>query len=307
MGEQDKNQAQGNNVQPEKQEKNKDLIKNMKNKRVRKYALIALVCAIAVATVVGLSIENRDAKIEDGQGNLVIGTGEDVYDKADAEADGSDEASDSDEDKSAEEDKGAGKSDKSDKDKKDNNKQTAADLKFTEEEKDKLSSEDIKVDNTDDPTASNAGNVALKPKNPEPVTVTLEIRCDTISNNMDRLENPAIEDYIPENGVILEKTTYKGTTDNTVFDALNTLCRNNDIQLEFNYTPIYAAYYIEGINYLYEFDGGPQSGWMYKVNDWFPNYGCSSYYLKDGDTIVWCYTCEGLGTDVGAEEWMGYQ
>lgn len=305
MGEHDKKQAQGNNVQPEKQEKNKELIKNMKNKRVRKYALIAIVCAIAVATVVGLSIENRDAKIEDGQGNLVIGTGEDVYDKAEAEAEDSDEASDSDEDKSAEDGKDAEKSEKNEK--KDNNKQTAADLKFTEEEKEKLSSEDIKVDNTDDPTASNAGNAALKPKNPEPVTVTLEIRCDTISNNMDRLENPAIEDYIPENGVILEKTTYKGTTDNTVFDALNTLCRNNDIQLEFNYTPIYASYYIEGINYLYEFDGGPQSGWMYKVNDWFPNYGCSSYYLKDGDTIVWCYTCEGLGTDVGAEEWMGYQ
>ena len=118
-------------------------------------------------------------------------------------------------------------------------------------------------------------------------------------------ENPAIKDYIPEDGTILAKTTYKGTTDNTVFDALNTLCRNNDIQLEFSYTPLYASYYIEGINYLYEFDGGPQSGWMYKVNEWFPNYGCSSYYLHDGDTIVWCYTCEGLGTDVGADEWMG--
>ena len=44
---------------------------------------------------------------------------------------------------------------------------------------------------------------------------------------------------------------------------------------------------------------------MYKVNGWFPNYGCSSYYLRDGDVIVWCYTCEGLGTDVGADEWMG--
>ena len=38
---------------------------------------------------------------------------------------------------------------------------------------------------------------------------------------------------------------------------------------------------------------------MYKVNGWFPNYGCSSYYLEDGDTIVWTYTCNGLGADVG--------
>lgn len=275
----------------------KALVKNMKNKRIRKYALITLVCVIAVAAVVGLSIEDRDAKIEDGQGNLIIGTGEDVYDNPQDDEDMQDE----DADKSASDAKANDGSKKTDGDKK-----TAADLKFTEEEKKNLSAEDIKVDNSEDPTASNAGNAALKPDTPEPVTVTLEIRCDTLSNDMSRLENPAIEDYIPADGVILERTTYKGTTDNTVFDALNTLCRNNDIQLEFSYTPIYASYYIEGINYLYEFDGGPQSGWMYKVNGWFPNYGCSSYYLKDGDMIVWCYTCEGLGTDVGAEEWMGY-
>ena len=39
-------------------------------------------------------------------------------------------------------------------------------------------------------------------------------------------------------------------------------------------------------------------GWMYKVNGWFPNYGCSRYQLKEGDTIEWVYTCD-LGVDVG--------
>ena len=175
-------------------------------------------------------------------------------------------------------------------------------MELSEEEKEKLTAEEIKVDNSDDFTASNAGNVSLKPKVPKPVTVTLEIRCDTLSQDMDRLENPAIKDYIPEDGTILAKTTYKGTTDNTVFDALNTLCRNNDIQLEFSYTPLYASYYIEGINYLYEFDGGPQSGWMYKVNNWFPNYGCSKYVLQDKDVIQWIYTCD-LGRDIGGNFW----
>lgn len=64
-------------------------------------------------------------------------------------------------------------------------------------------------------------------------------------------------------------------------------------------SPMYNSYYIEGINHLYEFDCGNESGWMYKVNGWFPNYGCSSYTLQGGDTIVWCYTCNGLGADVG--------
>ena len=273
----------------------KELVKKMKKKRVRKYALVALAAVIAISTIIGLSIEDKDAKLADGQGNTVIGTGEDVYNQT--EDNGS-------------EDSGEETSDKEDKDKAETGKdsakaQKATDIKLTEKEKKNLTAEDIKVDNSDDPTASNGGNAALRPEKEEPVTVTLEIRCDTLSNDMTKLENESIRDYIPEDGVILEKTTYKGTTNNTVFDALNTLCRNNDIQLEFNYTPLYESNYIEGINYLYEFDGGPQSGWMYKVNDWFPNYGCSSYYLKDGDTIVWCYTCEGLGADVGADEWMG--
>jgi hypothetical protein len=68
--------------------------------------------------------------------------------------------------------------------------------------------------------------------------------------------------------------------------------------MEFSMTPIYNSNYIEGINNLYEFDAGELSGWMYKVNGWFPNYGSSRYVLKDGDVIEWVYTCD-LGRDVG--------
>lgn len=63
-------------------------------------------------------------------------------------------------------------------------------------------------------------------------------------------------------------------------------------------TPIYNSAYIEGIGNLYEFDCGELSGWMYKVNGWFPNYGCSRYRLKSGDRVEWVYTCD-LGRDVG--------
>ena len=162
-----------------------ELVKKMKRKRVRKYALIALVCVIAVSTIVGLSIENKDAKLTDGQGNTVIGTGEDVY-----ENDGKEDAEEEKPDDKAQ----------AEKDKDSNKGKKASDLKFTEEEKKDLDAEDIKVDNSDDPTASNGGNAALRPEKEEPVTVTLEIRCDTLSNDMDRLENPAIKDYIPKDG-----------------------------------------------------------------------------------------------------------
>ena len=50
--------------------------------------------------------------------------------------------------------------------------------------------------------------------------------------------------------------------------------------------------YIQGINNLYEFDGGRWSGWMYCVNSWYPNYGCGQYTVKAGDVIEWNYTCD---------------
>ena len=95
---------------------NTELLAKMKKKRARKYALIALVCVIAVSTIVGLSIENKDAKLADGQGNTVIGTGEDVYENLDADKSDNDaEDADSDSgDKSSDgkkEDKNADKND----------------------------------------------------------------------------------------------------------------------------------------------------------------------------------------------------
>ena len=269
----------------------KELAAGLKNKRRRKYILAALAVFICVSAVVGLSIEGKDAKLPDGQGNIVTGQQEDLYSDTDSDSDsdaGKDESTNGSKD---------GSKDGSE-EKKAAEKQAQKLSQLTDKEKEKIDPSDVKVDNSEDFTASNGGNAALRPKEPKPVTVTLEIRCDTLSSDMSKLENPAIKDYIPTDGTILAKTTYKGTTDNTVFDVLNTLCRNNDIQLEFSYTPIYESYYIEGINYLYEFDGGNLSGWMYKVNDWFPNYGCSSYYLSDGDVIEWVYTCD-LGKDVG--------
>ena len=273
----------------------KELAANLKGKRYRKYILTVLAIFICVSAVAGLSIEGKDAKLPDGQGNIVAGQQEDSSSDADSDIDSDTEKSEVVENITDEgEDSIADGSEA----KKEAEKQAEELSRLTDEEKEKIDPSDVKVDNSEDFTASNGGNAALRPKEPKPVTVTLEIRCDTLSSDMSKLENPAIEDYIPADGTILERSTYKGTTDNTVFDALNTLCRNNDIQLEFSYTPIYESYYIEGINYLYEFDGGNLSGWMYKVNGWFPNYGCSSYYLSDGDVIEWVYTCD-LGKDVG--------
>lgn len=56
--------------------------------------------------------------------------------------------------------------------------------------------------------------------------------------------------------------------------------------------------------WLGEFDYTYMSGWMYSVNNKFPNYGASSYKPKDGDVIRWQFTVWGYGADIGDNgEW----
>ena len=129
---------------------------------------------------------------------------------------------------------------------------------------------------------------------------TITVLCDTILNNTEKLEE-AKAPYVPKDGVILPMTTVEFTPGETVFDVLKRVCEAADLQIEYSWTPLYDSYYVEGINHLYEFDCGFESGWMYQVNDGFPNYGSSAYEVKSGDKIEWKYTCTGLGTDVGAE------
>ena len=128
-------------------------------------------------------------------------------------------------------------------------------------------------------------------------TCTLSISCATILNNMDLCDSAKV-DLVPSDGWILQPITVTFYEGESVFNVLQRVCKQQKIHMEFENTPIYNSAYIEGIHNLYEFDVGELSGWMYKVNEWFPNYGCSRYALHDGDVICWVYTCD-LGRDVG--------
>ena len=130
-------------------------------------------------------------------------------------------------------------------------------------------------------------------------TCTFSIECSTILNNLSELDPDKLE-CVPANGVILAPTAVTFYEGESVFDVLQRVCKENNIHLEFSWTPIYNSAYIEGIHNLYEFDCGALSGWMYRVNGWYPNYGCSRYQLADGEVVEWRYTCD-LGEDVGRE------
>ncbi len=126
---------------------------------------------------------------------------------------------------------------------------------------------------------------------------TLYVDCKTILEHMDLLDPDKVE-LIPEDGVILPETEVGFDEGDSVYDILLRELLKRNIHIESSFAPIYDSAYVEGINNIYEFDCGYSSGWEYRVNGVFPNYGCSSYFPKEGDSICFLYTCE-LGADIG--------
>ncbi|MEE0867022.1 MAG: DUF4430 domain-containing protein [Clostridia bacterium] len=145
--------------------------------------------------------------------------------------------------------------------------------------------------------------VPIEPENTvishKELTCTMSVRCDAILKNIALLDKAKVE-LVPKDGIIYGEQSVTFYEGESVFNVLVREMKRNKIHMKFENTPVYNSAYIEGIGNLYEFDCGELSGWMYKVNGWFPNYGCSRYQLKEGDKVEWVYTCD-LGADVGKE------
>ena len=77
---------------------------------------------------------------------------------------------------------------------------------------------------------------------------------------------------------------------NSVLDVLKSATRRNRIQMEF--TGIGMAAYVRGIDNLYEFDKGPESGWIFYVNGSRAKEGCGTVKVGEGDEIKWVYVLE---------------
>ena len=83
----------------------------------------------------------------------------------------------------------------------------------------------------------------------------------------------------------------------SVADLSKDICRQLNIPIVFS--GVGTMVYCQGINNLFEFDNGAESGWLYSVNGEFQSVSCGAYILKDGDYVEWRYTLD-LGKDVGA-------
>jgi len=128
-------------------------------------------------------------------------------------------------------------------------------------------------------------------------TVTLSVRVHTILYNMHLLHRDKHE-LIPENGWIFQPTVVTAYEGDSVFDVLQREMRRNGIHMVSRHTPMFDSAYIEAIGNIFEFDVGPLSGWMYRINGNAPTFGSSLYLLNDGDVIEWMYTVD-LGRDLG--------
>ncbi len=141
--------------------------------------------------------------------------------------------------------------------------------------------------------AISSGKVELENR-PEEYICYVKITCKTALESGELSEN--MLKILPEDGVVLDEITVEFTEGETVFDVIARIMREQKIHMEYSGTA--KIPYIEGVANLYEFECGPLSGWMYRVNTWFPSFSMGQYKVERGDTLELIYTCN-LGEDVG--------
>ena len=137
-------------------------------------------------------------------------------------------------------------------------------------------------------TKPTTAKVKTTKKKNDAVTCSVTVECKSILNHMNDLKD-GHEEFVPDDGYIIKNYSYSGKQGDTAYDALKTACSDNGIKLTSQKTTY--GIYISGINNLDEFDCGKQSGWMYKVNDMYPNTTCGNVTVSTGDSIVFEYVC----------------
>ncbi|MBO6155187.1 MAG: DUF4430 domain-containing protein [Lachnospiraceae bacterium] len=138
-------------------------------------------------------------------------------------------------------------------------------------------------------TSESGSNEVQQVREPKVVNCTVTIDCSSISGNgaLTAAGNPQLEAYAANPTILSVNINVSDTNDDGkvgVDEAIKQACDAYGIQYEFK-----SSSYLSGMNYLYEFNAGPNSGWMYKVNGRVPNKGCNSYYLNGSEDVLWYY------------------
>lgn len=166
----------------------------------------------------------------------------------------------------------------------------------------------IQEESTSCTTSSESEKSFTEEASSEMETPALSVQ-DTLEGSKE--EEQAIEDVRPEKAaenivtihiacgetMILSAYQAEVTEKQSVFGLLKQATKSEKIHMDFSGSGSTA--YVRGIANVYEFDKGPESGWMFRVNGDFSSTGCGAYMVEAGDVIEWLYT-EDMGKDIGA-------
>ncbi|NGQ96257.1 DUF4430 domain-containing protein [Brevibacillus sp. SYP-B805] len=99
---------------------------------------------------------------------------------------------------------------------------------------------------------------------------------------------------------ILAKSGWSIKKGSSVYDLLVYAAEENELDVEVS-DPDGDGHdlYVKSIAGLAEFDKGPGSGWVYKVNGVGPQAPVDRYVLEDGDDVEWLYTSDYGNTEIG--------
>ena len=123
-------------------------------------------------------------------------------------------------------------------------------------------------------------------------TVFFSIRCDSVLGQTDKMD-PDLREWIPEDGIIIEKGEYVLRNGDSVFDLLCRIARYRGLSVVHTASAA-GQIYVSGIGQLHQYTCGELSGWTYAVNGVVSMQSSDSYCPKDGDVVEWIYVC---GTD----------
>src|SRR5699024_4450025 len=95
---------------------------------------------------------------------------------------------------------------------------------------------------------------------------------------------------VKDRGPILEKTEVPLKDGDSVLDVTKRILKEKKIQ--YSVRGSNASAYVEGIDNLYEFDEGPNSGWHIRVNGKMIDRSSDIWDAEAGDWINWNYTVD---------------
>lgn len=140
--------------------------------------------------------------------------------------------------------------------------------------------------------SENQGSEKSKENGAEKQSTKSETKTETTTSNKKESSVPANAitfSLIGKDGEeLVENISVEIGSDTTVLDVLMKVAKERGIAVSVIGSKSTA--YIEGVNGLFEFDYGPKSGWVFRVNNQVPTKSCGIYQVFNGDEVLWTYT-----------------